>query len=197
MFLKLLLLLSLILNGYFYIFHFNTSQTIVKTKIVEKEPSQIAESKPSAKLIKKSSLSPKEEVKAIAEEKTPTNPNEDFYYNPYQVELEEAIAEHLKFQLKLQDQVIKNYQGLKKKYQEELNNVFNIPQEHNPDEPYIPSYKEHKKYYDLLAEYHDKLKALFGTDRYQRYEKLRRENNERVMKEWQVGQESDLQYMHL
>ncbi len=199
MFFRILLLLSLVLNGYFYVFHFNTSKVVVET-IKEKAKEEITQSK----LIKKSRLVatiPTKE-KTMLDHKKPEKTEEkqetqEVYFDPTVASFEDHIQEKLKYQFNISEEKIENYQDLKSHYREATNKVFQIPKNHNPDDPYVPSHKENKKYFDLIDEYHTKLKSLFGSKRYIEYEKMRKANNRQFMKEYyETDGQTDLQYMH-
>ena len=115
---------------------------------------------------------------------------------PNDVAFDDYIAERLKYQLNLDEKKIESYSKLKEYYREETGKVYNIPEDHDPAEPYMPTYQEHKEYYELISEYHRKLKNILGTKGYQRYERMRAANNKKVFRDWQENEgQSDLQYM--
>lgn len=192
MILRSLLVLSLILNIYLYQSRTKSSSEVISTSIQTKVSPKIA----SKEDLKKSSLNLK-----IAPPPSPTPQSqerieEELLLDRSDLALNEQVVEKLKYNFELDDHQIQTYEELKERYIKLTGDAFKIPEDHDPKTPYYPSYKENKKYHDLVAEYHEKLQELLGPEKYSRYEKMRRENNKRVFLDWDENEgRSDLRFM--
>lgn len=196
MFIKITFLLSLALNGYLYFFHVKDKQTplsSINQAIPEEEPlKRLLKDLPSRKNIN----SPRPLEKKAPTDEIETAESSETLFENSELTFNDQIIERLKYDFNLDEDKIQNYGELKNFYINATSNVFTIPSDHDPELPYVPTFEENKKYYNLVAEYHEKLQELLGPEKYQKYEKMRKENNQRVFLNWQEqGDTSNSHYM--